>query len=254
MKSDVTKLMLGLVGVLVFTLSAQAADPGNDDASAAAYADGWDNLDDGNTGGGDGMGAWVFGSGVNAANHGIASSLGLGGGSGAIDSSGVAFKLHDDTGAFIDMYRFFDPAPGLDVGQIFTMDMAVNYRGGFKGIDLRDSTDATIFNLNVGGDDYTINGASIGDAYSSDTVFHLAFTQASLAGGTWTVTRSGGVSDFESGTYTGQLRSIKLYGGGLGTFAEDAVYYNNFSVTPEPTSLALLALGGGLVLARRRRV
>ncbi|WP_428388477.1 hypothetical protein [Mucisphaera sp.] len=254
-------LTLGLIsGLAIMAGQANAADIGFDDASAAAYIDGWDNFDDGNTGGGPGMGAWVFGGGaVTGVNVDISSSLGVGGGTGAIDSDGKAFKIHDTSGNFVDIFRFLDP-DGLDAGQVFSMDMAVNFRGGFKGMDLRDSSDATVFNLNIGGDDYTVSQAtsgngSLGNAYSNDTVFSLEFVQTSLAGGTWTVTRSGGINDVDSGTYTGRARSIKLYSGSQGSFGEDAIYYNNFSVTlvPTPSALGIGALGLGCLLGRRNR-
>ncbi|QDU70499.1 hypothetical protein [Mucisphaera calidilacus] len=256
-----TQLTITLLTALgIGTACASAADVGFDDASAAAYSDGWDNFDDGNTGGGPGMGGWVFGgNAVSGTTVDIASSAGLGGGVAAIDTDGKAFKIHDTSGGFVDVFRFFDPE-GLDAGQVFTMEMAVNFRGGFKGMDLRGTDTSTIFNLNVGGDDYTVGQAttgsgSLGNAYSNDTRFTLEFVQTTLAGGEWTVTRSGGIDDVDTGTYTGRAGSIKLYSGSQGSFGEDAIYYNNFSVTPIPApgaaACGLLGLGG-LALRRNR--
>ncbi len=229
-----------------------------DDASQPAYADGWQNFDDGSLNP-NGLGGWVFGgNAVDGTTIGIESSAGLGGGSGAIDSSGVAFKVHDTSGGFVDLFRFFDP-DGLNPGETFSLDMAVNFRGGFKGIDLRGTPgDPTIFNFNIGGDDYSVSQAasgngSIGNAYSSDTVFTLAFTQTSLAGGTWSITRSGGISDFDTGTYTGRARSFKLYSGDQGSFGEDALYVNNLQIVPEPTTMAALLCGGFAGCGIRRR-
>ncbi|MEM7680487.1 MAG: PEP-CTERM sorting domain-containing protein [Planctomycetota bacterium] len=231
----------------------------SDDAGAAVYADGWGLFDDGSVNPGS-LGGWVLGG--NASDPGtidITSSTGLGAG-GAIDSAGVAFKVHDTTGGFVDLFRFFDP-DGLEAGQTFSMELAVNFRGGFKGMDLRsDAGDATIFNFNIGGDDYTVSSAatgngSVGADYAPDTVFSLSFTQVDLTGGTWSITRSGGVSDFDSGTYTGRAKSIKLYSGGQGTAGEDAIYYNNFQVTevPEPSTAALAGVGALMAMSRRRR-
>ncbi len=234
----------------------QAAVIDSDDASAAVYADGWDNFDDGsiNT---DGLGGWVLGgAAVDGTTIDITSSLGLGGGSGAIDSAGVSFKIHDASGGFVDLFRFIDPA-GLNAGETLALDIAVNYRGGYKGIDLRsDAGDATIFNFNIGGDDYAVSQAatgngSIGNDYSNDTVFHIEFTQTSLVGGTWSITRSGGIADYDTGTYTGRAKSFKLYSGSQGSFGEDAMYVNNLVITPEPASIALLGLGALAMLKRR---
>ena len=253
--------LVGIVAVslIVVSQSAYAAMIDDDNAARPVYADGWGQYDDGSTNP-DGLGGWVLGgNATDPGTIGIASSLGLGSGSGAIDSAGVSFKIHDTSGGFVDLFRYVDPA-GLNAGEILSLDIAVNYRGGFKGIDLRsDSGDATIFNFNIGGDDYTVGQAetgngSIGNAYSSDTVFHLEFSQTTLAGGTWSITRSGGIADYDAGTYTGRARSMKLYSGSQGTFGEDALYVNNLAIEaiPEPSSVALALLGVVTLAARRR--
>ena len=248
--------LVASLGVLLMAGVSRAAGIDYDDAGAAAYADGWDQYDDGSVNP-NGLGGWVLGgNAIDGSTIAITSSTSVGGGSGAIDSAGVAFKVHDPSGNYVDLFRFFDPA-GLDAGETFSIDMAVNYRGGFKGMDLRsDAGDATIFNFNIGGDDYSVDQAatgngSIGNAYSSDTVFHLAFTQTSLAGGAWAITRTGGVSDYDTGTYTGRAKSFKLYSGDQGSFGEDALYVNNLAITPEPASLALLGIGSLAMLKRR---
>lgn len=243
-----------LTGFMLFFLSQDACSTiiDSDDASAAVYADGWDNFDDGSINPA-GLGGWVLGGGaVDPSTISIASSAGLGGGSGTIDSSGVAFKIHDTSGGFVDMFRFIDPS-GLNAGETLSIDMAVNFRGGFKGIDLRsDAGDATIFNFNIGDDDYSVSQAttgngSIGNAYSSDTVFNLSFSQTTLTGGTWSITRGGGVADFDSGTYSGRAKSIKLYSGSQGSFAEDALYVNNLLITAVPEPATFLLCGIGLI-------
>ncbi len=248
--------LVASLGVLLSAATTQAAGIDSDNASAAVYADGWDQYDDGSVNP-NGLGGWVLGgNAIDGSTIDITSSISLGSGSGSIDSADVAFKIHDTTGGFVDLFRFFDPA-GLDAGETFSIDMAVNYRGGYKGIDLRsDVGDATIFNFNIGGDDYAVSQAltgngSIGNAYSNDTVFHLEFTQTTLAGGTWAITRSGGVSDYDSGTYTGRAKSFKLYSGSQGTLNEDALFVNNLAIIPEPASLALLGIGGLAMLKRR---
>ena len=259
-----TRSLVALSGMILLGQPALALTD-LDTADDPVYADGWNDLDDGSSVPGavaGGLGGWVMGgNAIDGTTIDIETSANVGAASG-IDTAGVSFKLHDTTGGFVDIFRFFDPA-GLDVGQTFSMQMQVNYRGGFKGIDIRGDTagDPTIFNFNIGGDDYTVDHAttgngSIGNAYSNDTVFTLDITQTSLAGGTWSITRSGGISDFDTGTYAGRARSFKLYAGSLGTFAEDAFYVNNFSVDPvaipQPASAALAAVGALLITRRRR--
>ena len=248
-------VMAVLLALLVGAGTANATFVGYDNAAAAAYDDGWDSLDDGTAGGHpDAFGQWF----LNGDGFSIGDSTQVAGGSGGnINSAGESFRVRSENSSYLDAYRFLDPA-GLTAGQTFSMDMAVNYRGGFKGMDLRGSSDETIFNFNIGGDDYSVSQAttgngSIGNDYSNNTIFRLVFEQTSATGGVWSITREGGISDFDSGTYTGVARSIKLYNGGQGTASEDDLYVNNLSIVPEPTTIALLGLGCAALGLRRRR-
>jgi len=92
----------------------------------------------------------------------------------------------------------------LGIGQTFSLDLAVNFRNGNKGFDFRDSSSVVLFNFNIGADDYVVSNAAtdngtIGNNYSSDTAFALAFTQTAASAGTWTISRSGGVTGLASG-------------------------------------------------------
>ena len=232
---------------------------GTDNASALAYSGGWTNNSDGFITGEGAYGQW-FQAGTGATSFTIADVSSLGG-STALNTNGVAFRLFGNTGNQSDAYRFIDPN-GLGAGQTFSIQMAVNYRNGYKGIDLRGATtgDPTIFTFNVGSDDYAVSNAatgngSLGNAYSSDSVFTLSFTQTDLAGGTWTIDRSGGFTDSDSGTYLGIARSFKLYVGGTIDGPENALFVNNLTTVPEPSTTALLsafALGAGAWFLRRR--
>lgn len=248
-----------------------AATLGTDNAAQAPYADGWQTGDDG-AATGDGFTPWTLsnttGTGGSAASgFYIGDSTNVGGAD--INTSTKSFGMYGVAGSSgtseANASRSFVAADGttpttLNVGQTFSIDLVVNYRDGYKGIDLRDSSNATIFNFNIGGNDYVVNNAatgsgSIGNAYSADTAFHLSFTQSTLTGGTWTITRSGGVTDSDTGTYSGVAQGFHLYVGQTsGTSASDLVA-NNLAVVPEPGTWAMLA--GGLVslacLRRRRR-
>jgi hypothetical protein len=241
------RLALLIIAASIAQVGATPVLVDSDDASASVYADGWNNFDNGSINP-NGLGGWVLGGGASdPSTIGIASSLGLGGGSGVINSSGVAFKLHDTSGGFVDVFRFFDPA-GLNVGETFSMDLAVNFRGGFKGMDLRDTSDSTVFNFNIGGDDYRVNQAasgngSIGNAYSNNTTFALSFTQTTATGGDWTVVRGGAIGGSLSGKFSGTARSFKLYSGSQGSAPENAIYYNNMRITAIPEASSVLAIG-----------
>ncbi|MCX6934913.1 MAG: PEP-CTERM sorting domain-containing protein [Verrucomicrobia bacterium] len=262
-----TKNILVFLFVASFSLfagSLMAATLDTDNASASAYSSGWDTSFgnwalDGTTSTGGGFGGWGLSVNPNAALS-VASVASLGGSS-LLDTGGKSFRLSGgwyDTGggvwsgAYSGATRFLDPA-GLDVGQSFSFQMAVNYRNGAKGVNLYDTTGAQILNFNVGGDDYKMNTVSIGASYSNDTVFSFLLAQTSAGGGTWSITRSGGVTDLDTGTYTGILRSANWYAGGTDNNSSDALFVNSLSIVPEPSALSLLIGGGALLLALRNR-
>jgi hypothetical protein len=236
---------------------------GTDNASAAAYTAGWTNGSDGFITGEGAFGQWFLSSTPpTGSGYVIENVTTLGTSNTALNSSGVSFGMYAP-GAYLDAFRYLDPN-GLAVGQTFSIQMAVNFRSGFKGFDLRGAGagDPTIFNFNIGGDDYVVGSAatgngSIGNSYSSDTLFTLLFTQTSGTGGTWDITRSGGVSSFSTGTYDGIARSFKLYVGGTDPGGENYLFVNNLETIPEPSTYALLALSAlclaGYAARRRRR-
>ena len=256
-----------LVGVVFVAPNiATAAVVGTDDASQSVYDDGWDTGDDGSSSG-DAFGTWGLNSGGGAGGFGgffVGDSTSLSGGAGAdINSSGESFGFFANpqgTGAFASATRGFNGV--LAVGDTFTLDIAANFRNGAKGINLFDGG-TQIFNFNIGGDDYVVNSAAtgngtIGDTYSPDTAFNLSFTQTTAGGGTWTIGRSGGVMDLDTGTYTGVASSFELYISATDGGDANNLFANNLSITssavavPEPSALALLVVGPGAVLLRRR--
>lgn len=241
--------------------SAQAATLGTDNASASAYSGGWTDGSDGSITGPGAYGVWFLNADTADIVHEIASVSSLSGNApSSLDTSGVSFRMEGTNGQEATAYRFIDQA-GLDTGQSFSIQLAVNFRNGFKGIDLRGSSDENIFNFNIGDDDYVVNNAtsgngSIGNDYSDNTLFTIQFDQTTITGGNWSITRSGGVTDFDAGTYTGVARSIKLYVGSTGGTDADALFANSLATVPEPEESAAL-ISGMLLLAlfcfRRRK-
>jgi hypothetical protein len=264
------KLIQICIFLLLLTPLARSANLDVDNASASAYSGGWyvsAYTLDGTVGSGDGFGGWNLRADPNAAVR-IESVASLGIGT-LLDTAGKSFRLSGGwydrgggnwTQGYAKAERWLDPA-GLDVGQAFTFQMAVNYRNGAKGVDLFGTDNIQIFNFNVGSDNYTVGRAatgngSIGDSYSNNTLFDFRFEQTSSTGGTWSIARSGGVTDLDSGTFTGVVRRFDFYAGGTDNNNPDALFVNNFAIVPEPSSLSLL-LGGGVVLGlvslRRRK-
>ena len=94
--------------------------------------------------------------------------------------------MYDHSGKISEAYRDFNGNP-VDVGQTFSLELAVNFRNGVKGFDLRNSFDQVVFNLNIGSNEHVVNNAatgngSISNEYSQNTEFAVSFTQTSLSG------------------------------------------------------------------------
>ena len=230
-----------------------AAVEGTDNAANSAYSGGWLNGTNGGTSGT--FNPWDLtnnnNGGSNFAGYFLGDSTA---GSGNINTGGVSFGIYaNPSTAFADAIRSFGST--LSVGQTFSLDLAVNFRNGNKGFSLFDGA-TQIFNLNVGADDYTINGLSIGAPYSSTAIFSLSFTQTTLTAGTYSVFYNGNSTFYNLG-YTGLASGFKLYNSGTdGGANENNLYFNNLSIVPEPSSLALLAgpaLLGAWFFVRRRR-
>jgi hypothetical protein len=256
----VALLSLGFAAAVV-----TAATPGSDNAADPAYGTVWANGSDGGTPAT--FGPWTIAvtpSGTLSAGTFIGDSTTLAPSNtgGNINTSGKSFGMFGHTGATADATRAFDSA--LGIGQTFSLDMAVNFRNGNKGFDLLVGG-TSVFNLNIGGNAYSVNNAAtnngpiFGSAYNANTVFHIDLVQTSLTVGTWTITRSGGLTGTVSGTYSGDATGFHLYnsqttGGGA---AEDNLFINNLVVAvPEPSALSILAAPAvlaALFFIRRRR-
>ncbi|MCG3148370.1 MAG: hypothetical protein PCFJNLEI_01813 [Verrucomicrobiae bacterium] len=251
MKSLFKTTLAAVALVTLLTATSHAALNATDDADNYTA---WNNGDNFGTG----FGAWILAS-SGTAGFFIGDSTNLNGGSGGdINVNDKSWGLFGAGGSFADAERFFTGT--LVLGQTFTIDLAVNFRNGNKGINLRnDGDDASIFNFNIGSDDYVVNDAttgngSIGNSYDANTAFRLQFTQTSAGGGTWSITRSGGISDFDTGTYTGVPASFKLYVAGTDGGSPNDLYANNIAIIPEPSTLMLVGCGLlGAWFVRRRK-
>ena len=165
-----------------------------------------------------------------------------------INTAGRAWRIYGVSGGASGhgesaAYGFLKDGSGKDdtllPGQTLSLDIALNFRNGYKGFAAKDANDAEIFTFNIGGDDYAVSHAasgngSIGNAYSDNTVFHIAVTQTKASGGIWSITRSGGISAKATGTYTGAVANFKLYAGQTVSGNANDFYLNNIAVT-DPT-------------------
>ncbi len=154
---------------------------------------------------------------------------------------------------YIHCYRKF--ASALNVGEIFSVKMGVNYRNGNKGLDIL-SGGSTIFNFNVGGDDYTYHATnasatSLGWSYSSASVIQAVFEQK--AGNVLNVALTRGADNFSQDfTLPGNADEFQLYSGSTDAGSDENNFYaNDLVIIPEPGVLSGLALFACLLVRRK---
>lgn len=233
-------VILSVLSAAVFCTAVsplRAASPGKDTASNPAYAKSpaWAGGENGGTG----FQGWnLVGNGEPVSDRGffIDSSAPI---NSNIDSEGgKAFGMFaKGKGVSAEAYRTFGSP--LGVGQSFSVDMAVNFRSGQKGIDLRGPAadgEKVLFNFNIGTEDYAVNKAatgngSMGSTYSSRTSFRLTFTQTSPEGGTWKVERRGDVAGSATGTYQGLAAGVKFYVFETDGGKENDLWINNLEIS-----------------------
>jgi hypothetical protein len=235
------------VALVLLAALAMAAETGEDNASADTYAKAWTAESNGKTAG-DAFSPWRLqvlpeGSPAAGAEFALGDSKTLGDPGADINANGKAFALLgkrvDGKDVEAAAFREFNGG-GLSVGQTFAVDLAVNYRNGFKGIDVRSGTDKdndrkNLFTFNTGGDDYVVsnaasNNGSVGNEYKPDTFFHVELTQTSPTGGTWKITRNTG-GEPSTGTYNGVPTGFKLYCSGTDGTRHDGLFANNLRIT-----------------------
>jgi len=260
--------VLSAIGLIGSTNNSFAASNGTDNAAQSAYNGNWLNGSNGEATGNAFL-AWnlaeTSGS-TGFAGTFLGNSTTVGGPGANINVSGSSWGMfaNSDPTAIATAQRNFtadgSTVSALSTGQTFSLSIAVNFRNGNKGFNLLDSGGGVLFDLNIGSDAYVVNNATTGDGnlpnqtYDQNTAFALSFTQTTGSSGTWTVTRTGGQSDFDSGTYTGAAAGFKLYTQDTGNTNSDDFYANSLSIAtvPEASDSALVLCGIGVLLMRKR--
>ena len=262
---------LAVVTALSLSMTASAATVGSDKASNYTTAT-WINGSNGGTG----FGAWGLTNNNNGtsifAGYLIQDSTLNASGNGNINTAGTSFGMYANPGtAFANADRSFVGA--LTLGQTFSMQLAVNFRNGNKGLNVYSGgapgVGTQVFNFNtgnVGGTDgyyYTIGAGTAvntGFAYAADSVFTLSYTQQTATAGMFTIGRTSAGTPAANGSVniplaaTSGVSSFRIYNSGSTNSNSDNVFFNNLAVVPEPSSIALIAIGlTGAVIARRRR-
>lgn len=260
--------------ILLTTIAAAALAVGSNayallaSDDAANYGAGWTN----NANGGTGFLAWSFSSNDNPPTIYAGAFTGNStAGAGNINTSGVSFGLYANPAAgYFNADRGF--ASGLASGDVFSLQLALNYDNGNKGINLFAGAQGQIFNFNVGGGagvssaNATLTpGLGAGYNYGgSDAVLNLSFTMTSASQLSYLISRTssqGFQGTLFSGTVSGLAEApsgFRLYNSGTDNGDnQNNLYANSLSVVPEPSTYALLGISAigmaGYMIRRRRR-
>jgi len=223
---------------------------GHDEASTYT-TESWNEW---NSQGGTGFTPWImFTLGMDNPNgeagHLISSSVENG--FGDVDTNSKAFsmygyRINNTLGGNPEsvIYRYFNntgapvvPDTGgrtpLMAGQGFSIDLAVAFRNGYKGIDLRNSQgDNILFNFGMDGDRrYEVNQDSIfGNVYMQHSVFKIKAYQVTDT--TFKVNITRGEEVWQSGIYNGTIGGFKLYESSTSSSnVLNRLYFNNLTIT-----------------------
>jgi hypothetical protein len=193
---------------------------------------------------GNGFGAWnLFTSGSAGFFIGSSATQGFG----DIDTSGSSFGMFGNPSGdnYANAERSFSSA--LNVGDSFSVDLAIAFRNGNKGISLFSGGFAPaneLWNFNVGSDLYAAGGTDLGWTYSQTSIFNLLATQS--ATDTLTISLVRGADTYTTNITTlGGLSGFRMYVGSTEAGNDlNNLFANNLQTTivPEPSTYTLLTL------------
>jgi len=159
-------------------------------------------------------------------------------GFGNMDGTTADFGMYGNGG---DMYAVSarDFASPLTNGQTFSIDLAIAYRNGNKGINLQTSS-TTDFTFQVSSDTYLANGNPLAWSYSQTSIFTIEVTQTSATEIEVRITRGSDVYNSGIITTSERLSKFTLFIGETGSNALDNLYINNLEIrdsSPVPVQL-----------------
>jgi len=277
------KILKWVIGCLIFISAIAISVSAQDATDNAGNYTNWTyqaNLGTGFTG------PWTFSntgtSSQSGAFLGNSTENGAGGGSSSnhpgINSSANndAWGLYANGGQTAGAIRAFPAFDGLN-GQYLTIDFENGYvnnpsspgGGGTIGLGLLDASGNNLVELFfVGGNNcYTLyNGASNQtnnntDIGFSDTGLAVTFTSTNSGNDVnVTITGLNGAGSFSTNNFPlersgDEIAEIRLFNANAGSGGSYNDFYNNLTVVPEPSSIALVAAGllGALAFIRRRK-
>jgi len=265
-------MVIAVVGASLVCSPRSEAILAADNASNAAYNDGWQSGDNG----GFGFGAWSLTIGGNrfyyisdSRNNGNGLDDGVVGGTsgdGDINSSGdKAWGMTAFGGDTAEALRLLN-APLL-IGHTISIDMDNGFIDGGATVGFGFQNNATAQNMFelffVGGTSFyqwvDEGGAHTSTIGYTDEGLNLSLKRTGLDSYTATITTRGGATQTISGDFGGtldptDLDKIRLFNANAGGGTDHNAYWNFVTVIPEPSVAALLVSACLAVIWQRRRV
>lgn len=169
----------------------------------------------------------------------------------------IASSRLDTSGAARN--AFGDFTTSLSAGNILTMTYDTSalgnfFSGGFAGVSLYQGGVESIFTGDTGGDVFWgVVESGVGETISTDntTATSATFTYT-YDDGSWTFTTTSGVNLSGTMASSMDLDRLRIANGSGGDIAVDNLTID-ISAVPEPSSTALLGLGGLAIMLRRRK-
>jgi hypothetical protein len=258
------RLFLALAAMLP-AASHGAATIAADNASDAAYNDGWTTGDNG----GSLFGAWTIStSSGNSGQNGVFIGTSANNGtpvSGNIDVSSESFGMYANSSQTVAAVRSFtvggpNASAVLGLDQFFSlkMDNGNIATGASVGFGLQNSggTNRLEFYFQGGDSNYTVNLG--GTEYDTgigftDDGLDISFRQDAANGYQLIV----GATTFTQANFQAlggsDISQFRLFNFNSGSGSANDAFFNSFAVTPEPSRAMFLAIGiAGLIFRRRR--
>lgn len=264
------EIYIGLIGTMLALFSEVTAQAdallAYDQASDAAYSDGWQS---GDAGGGNWGGGWSLNTSFppddNLAGHIIGSSQGNGFNDGNIDSSGRSFGLYANGSYSATATRPFSGSLGIGQSVIVDMDNGFIDNGSSVGFTLTGSgdpmsTEQFSFFFRGGESDYKYSTGQMVFLEENNTGINFTsgglrviFTLVDADSYSLDVTPNGGATSSFTGDFAipADIDYIQVYNYNAGSGSSNDAFFNNIQIVPEPATASLLLLGLAGLLRRR---